>query len=137
MAPSLPSSMLQTELAREAVRAGVHAREAARYSGVSWSGFAPSPFEPRSVEALEAAARAAEARRKAWRASPAGRVLSAVSAAQAAAEAAHRAAEEVRAAQNRDGQDDGARRRSAAAEVEAHARALLSAAKALRQAADG
>jgi hypothetical protein len=129
--------MLQAELAREAVRAVAHAREAARYSGVSWSGFAPSPYEPRSVEALEAAAKVAEARRKAWRASPAGKVLSAVSAAQAAAEAAHRAAEDVRAAQNRDGQGDVARRKTAAAEVEAQARALLAAARALRQAADG
>ena len=79
--------VLQAEEAAEAQRALVHRREVERHAGVAWAGLAPDPFRPRPAAAL---ALAAEARLRAlerWRASPSGRLTTAMVEAERAVEA--------------------------------------------------
>jgi hypothetical protein len=75
------------EEAIDAARALAHAREAARHSGVAWSGLGPEPFGGRAAEALarDAAARLAALRH--WRLSRTGRLLAAMTDAERAVEA--------------------------------------------------
>jgi len=111
----------------------LHAREAARHRGVAWSGFAPEPYEGRPLDVLRAEALAMEQRRQSWREGRAGRLLSAVAAAQKAAQAAHAAAEAIRAALSRSEGGEPDCCGEAADQVEAHAMTLLKAAQAARR----
>ena len=131
------SAILAVERRREAVRAAAHAREARRYEGVAWSGFAPEAYRPRTAAALETAAAAILARRKAWREGTPGRILSAVAMAQSAAESAHAAGEAIRAALSRDAERELDRCAQMMAAMEAQGLALLAAARAAREALGG
>jgi hypothetical protein len=93
--------LLAEERRHDATRRDIHRREADRYSGVAWSAMGPDPLLARSPQQLEADALSRQADLATWRASPQGRLVAAVAAAQRAASQAHSAGESIRAAVNR------------------------------------
>ncbi|MDP3854370.1 hypothetical protein [Phenylobacterium sp.] len=129
------AAWLAAEIQAEQWRQARADRAAARHRGVCWSGLGQGPYEPQGAEALLAEARAKFARRRAWRDSPAGGFMRAVTESQVAACAAHEAAEQARAACSRDANGEAGACAAAASELEAQARALLASAKAARRAA--
>lgn len=129
------AALFAAEMRAEQRREARARQEAARHSGVCWSGLGPAPYEARDRNALLAEAEAKLARRHAWREGPAGGFLSAVVKAQLAARAAHEAGERARAACARDAVGEAAACARAAQDLEAQAHALLGAALAARDAA--
>src|SRR5689334_2825513 len=112
------AASLENEIAAEAVRQDIHAREAARHRGVAWSALAPEPPSPASFEILTQRARHAAEARRAWRASASARFVNAIVTGQQAAGLAHQACERARAAWSRDFMAEAQRCAEAASELE-------------------
>lgn len=100
------------------------AREVRRQRGVSWAGMAPCPTPLRSDAQIEAAARAALERRRAWERGE-GAFTIAIIKCQAAAREAFTLAERARNGASRG--EDNAWREDIARELDAQARALADA----------
>jgi hypothetical protein len=128
------TGLLGAERSAEHARRQLHAQDAWRHRGVSWSGLSSGPFEPQSELALQKATEGRLAARQIWRATPAGRFLSAIAQAQQAAEAAHTVGETARASVARNFEAELQTCAAAADELERHAQALITTARLARDA---
>jgi hypothetical protein len=128
------ANLLQAERSTENARRQLHAKDAQRHRGVSWSGLSPGPFEPRPEATLREAAEERFTARHAWRTAPAGRFLSAIAQAQQTAAAAHAVGEAARASVARNFEAELQACAAAAEDLERHAQALIVTARLARDA---